>query len=156
MPVYFLDSSAVIKNYLSETGSIWLRGLVNAAPRHELYVSRLAHVEVIAALTRRARGGRITPTDAANLISQFKAHLTTDFQVLEINLPLILQAVALAEKHGLRGYDAMQLAAALAIHTQLVALGLSSLGYTFIAADVELNNAANAEGLRVDDPNLHP
>ena len=33
MSVYFLDTSAVIKNYLNETGSTWLRGLVNAVSR---------------------------------------------------------------------------------------------------------------------------
>lgn len=156
MSVYFLDSSAIIKNYLNETGSTWVRGLVNAVPRHELYVSRLAQVEVVAALARRARGGGLTPNNAAHLISQFKTHLATDFRVLEINLLLISQATTLAEKHGLRGYDAMQLAAALAIQVQLATLGLSTLGYTFIAADKELNASAQAAGLMVDDPNLHP
>lgn len=156
MAIYFLDSSAVIKNYLRETGSIWLRALVNAMPRHELYVSRLAHVEVVATLIRQSRGGRLTSADAATLISQFKTHLGTDFQVLEITTALVSEAVSVTEKHGLRGYDAMQLAAALAIRNQMTALGLAALNYTFVAADNELNKAAHAEGLNVENPNLYP
>jgi hypothetical protein len=34
------------------------------------------------------------------------------------------------------------------------ALGLT--GLTFVSADSDLNSAAMAEGLNVDDPNAHP
>jgi uncharacterized protein len=49
----------------------------------------------------------------------------------------------------LRGYDAVQLAAALEIHSQAPSL-------TLISADTGPNAAAMAEGLLVDDPNRHP
>jgi hypothetical protein len=60
----------------------------------------------------------------------------------------------LAERHALRGYDAVQLAAALELQTVLTASGLPAL--TLVSADAELNAAAAAEGLTVEDPNLHP
>jgi hypothetical protein len=60
----------------------------------------------------------------------------------------------LAEKHGLRGYDAMQLAASLEVHVRYVAAGLPAV--TCVSADTELNAAAIAEGLPIDDPNAHP
>jgi predicted nucleic acid-binding protein len=60
----------------------------------------------------------------------------------------------LAETHALRGYDALQLASALEVNAGLVGRSLPPL--TFISADRELNNVASAEGLGVDDPNLHP
>jgi hypothetical protein len=156
MAVYFFDSSAIVKNYISEVGSTWLRGIINAVPSHELYISRLANVEVIAAITRRARGGSVTAIDATNFVAQFKQHLVTDFRVLEVSLPLILQAVALTENHGLRGYDALQLASALTINHRLLSLGLTTLSFTFVSADDELNSAAQTEGLVVDNPNSHP
>jgi hypothetical protein len=43
----------------------------------------------------------------------------------------------------------VQLAAALEVRTHAPSL-------TFLSSDAELNAAAQAEGLAVDDPNLHP
>jgi hypothetical protein len=49
----------------------------------------------------------------------------------------------------LRGYDAVQLAAALEVHSHAPSL-------TLLSADAGLNAAGAAEGLAVDDPNNHP
>ena len=57
----------------------------------------------------------------------------------------------MAERHGLRGYDAVQLAAARELRDQCRLLGL--LEPTLVAADRELNAAAQFEGLSVDNPN---
>ena len=62
--------------------------------------------------------------------------------------------MAMAEKHRLRGYDAVQLAAALELNSIRLAMGGQTL--VFVSADVNLNNSASAEGLTVDNPNLHP
>ena len=50
--------------------------------------------------------------------------------------------------------DAVQLAAALEINTQRIQAGLPPV--TLLSADAELNAAALAEGLAVDNPNDHP
>lgn len=67
-----------------------------------------------------------------------------------------------AEKYVLRAYDAVQLAAAVAINSQFVAetlaLGIAApIGpiLTLISSDIALNAAAVAEGLIVEDPNNH-
>jgi hypothetical protein len=65
-----------------------------------------------------------------------------------------VEVVSAAETHGLRGYDAVQLAAACQINALLIMSGLPPL--TFVASDHALNAAATAEGLTVDDPNTHP
>jgi hypothetical protein len=62
--------------------------------------------------------------------------------------------MAVAEQHALRGYDAMQLAAALETSVHRSALGMDPL--VFASADSELNAVAGAEGLTVEDPNAHP
>jgi hypothetical protein len=62
--------------------------------------------------------------------------------------------MAMAETHALRGYDAVQCAAALVVHTYRQALGMPIL--TLVSADAVLNTAAAAEGLLVADPNTHP
>jgi len=67
---------------------------------------------------------------------------------------LLSAATLLVQKHGLRAYDAVQLAAAVALNNQRVAAGTGAV--TLVSADQELNAAAAAEGLSVDDPNVHP
>jgi hypothetical protein len=59
----------------------------------------------------------------------------------------------LAQTDRLRGYDAIQLAAALAVNDVGVAVGLPPL--TFVSADAELNAVATVHGLLVEDPNNH-
>jgi hypothetical protein len=48
----------------------------------------------------------------------------------------------------------VQLAVAREVQGRRLALGLT--GITLVSADQELNAAASAEGLPVDDPNRHP
>jgi predicted nucleic acid-binding protein len=59
----------------------------------------------------------------------------------------------LAEKHGLRGYDAVQLASALVVHAELLVSGVSEL--LLICADTNLNEVAQVENLSVQNPNDH-
>ena len=47
-------------------------------------------------------------------------------------------------------YDAVQLAAALELNR------ISQGGIVLVSADQDLNAAATAEGLTVENPNLHP
>ena len=61
----------------------------------------------------------------------------------------------LARTHGLRAYDAVQLSTAFAVRRH-VSRGRGFGSVTLISADQPLNAAATAEGLTVDDPNLHP
>jgi uncharacterized protein len=56
--------------------------------------------------------------------------------------------------HALRAYDAIQLAAAVELHATRAALGLPAL--TLVSADRDLNAAAAAESIPVDDPDAHP
>jgi hypothetical protein len=60
----------------------------------------------------------------------------------------------LTQAHGLRGYDAVQLATTLFLRDQCRLLGQSDP--VMITADVELAVASAAGGLTVKDPNAHP
>lgn len=153
MNAFFFDSSGVVKRYLKEVGSEWVRHLVEPSAGNRIYVARITGVEVISAVVRRERGGSITRVDAAGIVSDFRRDLVALYRVTEMTSGLLDRAMTLAEVRGLRGYDAVQLSTALEIHERHRGLG-SSL--TFISADRELNAAAVAEGMAVDDPNAHP
>lgn len=91
---------------------------------------------------------------AKKALTRFHRSFLRRYVIVEINPPLILRATTLAETYALRSYDAVQLAAALTIHHERVTAGLLTL--TVISADNDLNAAAVAEGLAVDNPNNHP
>jgi uncharacterized protein len=152
--VYVLDSSAVVKRYVQELGTAWVRGLTDPAAGHTLSLAGITGVEVVAALTRQARGGALTPTDAAQALHQFRQDFTQQYQTVDLTSSLIAQAMALAETYALRGYDAVPCAVAVALHRARQARGMPVL--TLVSADPALNAAAAAEGLAVEDPNAHP
>ena len=154
MPTYFTDSSALVKRYVRETGSAWVLGLFAPSPQGRVYVASITAVEVVAALTRRARSGTMTPEDAAEACATFLSDLPLDYQVVEVSEALIQDATVLVQRHKLRGYDAVQLAAGCQINALYVSLGLPTI--IFVSGDNELNAAARNEGLTVDDPNAHP
>jgi uncharacterized protein len=85
MAVYFVDSSALVKRYINETGSQWILNLCNPASNHDIVIAAITGVEIIAAITRRATGGSIDSADAVALCHQFRIDLETEYQVIEIS-----------------------------------------------------------------------
>ena len=154
MTDYYLDSSALVKRYVSEAGSTWVSALFDPALDNEVFIAAITPVEIIAALTRRTRGGSMAPADATSACNLFRSDLRTSYQIVELTDRLITRAMRLAEAHALRGYDAVQLAAALEVNALCVQNGL--LPITFVSADNDLNAVATREGLSVDNPNTHP
>lgn len=153
MAVYFLDSSALVKRYIRETGSDWVIELLSPDLGHDCFIAAIAGVEIIAAITRRTRSGSLKATDAALACTQFKADFQSTYQIVNITEAVIHSGMSLAETRGLRGYDAVQLAAGCAVNELCLSSGLSPL--IFVSADNELNGAASSEGLIVENPNHH-
>jgi predicted nucleic acid-binding protein len=154
MAALIFDASGIVKRYLTEIGSGWVQGLTDPAAAHEVFLTRLTRVEIVAAIARRARGGPVPPAAAPALLAQFRHDAAHQYTILEITPAVLAEAERLAETHGLRAYDAVQLAAAADLHRERLANGLSRP--TLLSADQELNAAAAAEGTDVDDPTAHP
>ena len=149
MAAYFLDTSTVVKRYVQETGTLWVQTLADPAAGHFLFVARITDVEMTAAIARRRRLGSLSPAEAGRALAAFRQDFAQQYRIVETTIPLMQDESRLADSHVLRAYDAVQLAAALEIHAADPSL-------TLLSADAELNAAALAKGLTVDDPNLHP
>jgi uncharacterized protein len=152
MRVCFFDSSALVKCYIAETGSLWARSIVDDED-NIVYVVSLARVETISALTRRFRRGDIAQAEFDVACNESQLDIATQFEVVGLTDRMIGEAVVLAQRHGLRAYDAVQLAAAL--DTNRVVSQVESTPLTLVSADLELNVAAAAENLQIEDPNTH-
>lgn len=154
MSGFFLDASALVKRYLAESGSQWIEGLTDPAAGHTLVIAEITRVEVAAAMAARHRApngiSRRVRDEAVNTLLH---HCHTQYQIVPLQASIISQAVSLTQNYRLRGYDAVQLATALAAQQTFVDGGLS--GLTFITADSDLLSAAEAEGLPAGNPNHH-
>jgi predicted nucleic acid-binding protein len=150
---HLLESSALAKRYVSETGSAWVSALLNPTVGQTIYLARITGVEVVSAITRRQRAGSLSLIQLAALLTQFRTDFDNDFKIVEVTDALIRTAMNLAETYALRGFDAVQLAAALQVHSECI---LVAEPFSLVSADTALNAAAITEGLSVDDPNSHP
>lgn len=153
MAVYFIDSSALAKRYVTEIGTAWVQALTDPAAGNSLYVARITLVELVSAISRRRKNGDLTPEAVADALTDVRADFISGYQVIEVTAGLIEQAQALAEKYTLRGYDAVQLAAALEVNAAYSVAG--QLPVTLVSADHDLNAAGAGEGMVANDPNTH-
>ena len=148
MAEYYLDTSALVKRYAREVGTLWVLGLIESD--NDICIVSITGPEIIAAFHRKARLGEISVEAAARASENFKEDYGGSYQIVEISQDLINSAMSLAETHNLRGYDAVQLAAAMRLKNPG---GLNDL--VFVSADINLNAAARSEGLVTDNPNDH-
>ena len=154
MTAYFLDSSALVKRYVPETGSAWIRALSAQETGNSLFIARITWVEVLSALARREREGSLTPTDKTLILQRFRSDLNNQYQVIELDSTLAQTAGQLVGQYPLRAYDAVQLASVLLLQPAFATTQSTSL--IFLTADNRLSAIAGALGLLTDNPNHHP
>jgi len=137
--ILYLDSSALVKRYVREDGSALVEAAIQASG--VVGTAQITRAEVGAALAKAARLAVLSDRDARSAL----AAALQDWQML-VRVPLtdavLGEAVELAWAHGLRGYDAVQLASALAWRASL------DEPVVFGAFDRTLAVAATACGLQ--------
>lgn len=139
----FADASALVKLYVDEVGHELVRGM------SPLAVGEIARVEVPAAFWRKTRLGELDAVDARVLVSDFEADYygtaeeASRFVVVRVTAEILDRAAALCARHPLRGFDAVQLASALAVRD------IDPDVATMAVFDHTLRAAAAAEGLAV-------
>lgn len=150
MGTYFLDSSAVVKRYVTEAGSAWIMALCDPLYGHNLYISQIAQVEVVRAISIKAQDKFITFTDRDRLVATFRRDSQNIYGVLPLTESVCRYAGDLCRSLRLRSYDAVQLASALILRSE--ALSKPSSPPIFVTADLRLIPIATTEGLRIENP----
>lgn len=142
MSRYYFDTSA------------WTRLLIRDRVGHEtamdawhnadeVWSARVTYAEALAALALSRRTGELRARQHARLKSAWDM-VWPDLQIVDVDQRVVNHAGRLAERHALRGYDAVQLAAA-----------YKSGCRWLVSADKALNAAAKRLRLRVVDLNSH-
>ncbi len=153
MSVYYLDTSVLVKYYVTEPGSTWVRQLIDEE-ENILVSAEITIAEVSAALAVIARIGRTSPRQRDEFWMKFKRDLSRRYELLPTHRTIINHAAELCQQHPLRGFDAVHLASGLRLWETL-ARQTEEAAVIYLAGDDSLVTAAQAEGLMVDNPFWH-
>jgi predicted nucleic acid-binding protein len=137
--ILYLDTSSLIKLYVPEPESAAVKRLVDAA--EVIATSRIAYAEARAALARKRRERGVSPADYRTIAQDFD-HDWESYFVVDVSDGLVKLGGSLAEKHALRGFDAIHLASAMTIRKQ------GDRPVSFSCYDARLSRAARREGLK--------
>jgi predicted nucleic acid-binding protein len=138
--ILYLDTSAVVKLYATEPGSVETEQLVTAA--RQVASSLIAYAETRAALARKYRMRQMNQKEFNARKDEFEHHWEGFFK-LPVDAQLVRLAAEFAERFGLRAYDSIHLASA----DQLYRETRSPIWFTCF--DSALNAAASKLGLKV-------
>jgi predicted nucleic acid-binding protein len=136
--ILYLDASALVKRYVIEAGSADVNEAIASA---ELAgTSIITRAEVAAALAKAVRIGALSHEEAQSALQTFRGEWP-DIVRLQLSELTVSRADAFAWEYGLRGYDAVHLAAA--------SLWQDALGerVAFMTYDRKLWDAAARAGL---------
>ena len=135
--IAYFDTSAIISLIIEEPSSAVTSRLWDDAER--IVSVRVLYPEARAALARAERMRRVTRGQLTAAIAELES-IIGQVDHIEINAPLARLAGDLAQTHGLRGYDAVHLAAAAtAADNELVV----------VTGDSDLGRAATSLGISV-------
>ncbi|HET7291156.1 MAG TPA: type II toxin-antitoxin system VapC family toxin [Vicinamibacteria bacterium] len=110
--ILYLDTSSLVKLYVEEPGSEDVRGLVDQAA--VVATSVVAYPEARAALARRRRERSLTASGFRRARAAFEEDWPR-LLTLDVSGALARGAGDLAERHRLRGFDALHLASYLGV-----------------------------------------
>ena len=134
--ILYLDTSALVKLYIEESGSSAVAAVVEAATA--VATARISYAEARAAFARHARAGGLG-AELRRVVSQLDEEWG-QYSIVEVTDTVVRRAGTLAERHKLRAYDAVQLSAVLDLR-------LAGGAVEFLSFDSRLNQAARRERL---------
>lgn len=140
--ITYFDTSALIKLAIEEDGSDRAALVWDATGRP--VSAALIVVEGRAALAAAHRGNRLPESLHAQARDEYMA-LVEGLAIVHVTGELIEHAAELAESEGLRGYDAVHLAAAMKVSVDVLC-----------SSDAALCAAADRRGLSVANPVAEP
>jgi len=151
LAAYFLDASALVKAYVQEPGSGWVRQILRRGT-NVTFVSPLSGAEVLAAIARKQRLRELDLATRGRIAAAFRRDYRGRFIHTSLTGMVVEKAMDLVLDHPLRAYDAVQLASALLLPRAPARLR----PLLFVSADSALLRVARQIGLSAENPLDHP
>jgi predicted nucleic acid-binding protein len=114
--ILYLDTSALVKLYIEETGFTIIRNLVNNSDI--VATSKISYVETSAAFVRNREESAITEKNYHQVIRDFKADWDACYTI-EISESILYLAGDLTDIHKIKALDAIHLASSLILSRRL-------------------------------------
>ena len=142
VPVYYFDTSALVKRYHVEAGSGVVDSLF-ADPEAVFLTANITLAELTSALARNLQQGLITRLTLDRALSVVARDLLEDFWLIDLDRTHVLSSQGLILTYRLRTLDALHLA---------VLLTLRELAPIRVCSDQRLIDAAQRERLSALNP----
>lgn len=150
--MFYLDSSALVKGYIREKGSNFVRNLLNS--EEEICTSVLSYAEVLAAFRKKYRTKGLTEDAYSKAKDRFIQDWVLRVNALQMDTGTMAAIPGLVEQFPLKGADAVQLSAALWLRdmSRMVWYEKEDRSVEFWVSDQNLARYARQSKLDVYDP----
>lgn len=136
----YVDSSVLVKHYVeNEKSSSHASQLIHS---HKVYVSSIAQIEVLSALSRKHQLGEVSQEESTTLKKSFLSDCKK-MGIVELREEVISEAQDLVFRVSIKTLDSIHLASAI-ILKQII-----ETSYPFVTSDKKLAVAAEKEGFEV-------
>ena len=139
----YLDSSALVKRYLKETGTDVVNSIILSSKAKA--TSKLSYPEILSAFARKHRTNEIGHGLLHSAINKFEGDWL-QLYVIEFSDEILQPIKQVSQKYPLKAADTVHLASALWLRSSTKA------DVTFVASDSRLLEAAQRENLQIVNP----
>jgi len=137
--ILYLDTSSLLKLYVEEKGSAKVLDLLKSSEMAA--TSIVGYAEARAAFARKFREKAFTSRKYGRFVSTFNKDWDS-YLIVKVTKEVVWLAGDLAERHSLKGLDAIHLSSAITLGKE------SSSPITFSCADLKLQKASKLEDLQ--------
>lgn len=147
MPVFYLDTAALLKRYRTEKGTEVVDALFSDRREDDVFVtSQLTTLEVESVAARSLKAGLLNQRAHGALLALFAQDLAQSVVIMPVSTSLVVEAAEAVRHNALRAGDAIHIASALRVRQAAPA------EVVFVTSDKELLAAGAAEGFETLDP----
>lgn len=139
MSFAYFDTSAVVKRYVLEPGSLRVRGLLR---RHDFLSSAITPLEILSALRRRRQTGELSEKNFTAAIRRVGSDRGR-WELIELGAVVLSRAEEVIQQGPMRTLDAIHIASA------VVFQAAAGLRIPFVTGDGRQRDAAERMSLEV-------
>ena len=139
MTLAYFDTSVLVKNYVTETGSPRARELL---AHYQFLSSFITPVELMSALMRRRSTGDLSAAEIPPILARAQEDRTY-WKLLDVSQTVLNRAEEIVQSTRIRTLDALHVASLINFQA------ISDISVSFVTADARQRDAARRVGLDV-------
>ena len=148
MPVYYLETSALMKKYRTETGTQVVEELFQQKQGSEVFVtSQFTVIEITSIATRLLRARELSRRSYQGILGNVTRETSGNIRLESISNDVVSEAIRMTQLHALRAPDDVHLATAV-----IVKEASRDEPFCLFGSDARLNASCKSSGIAVINP----